>query len=26
VKENKAGVTLYPSDPAVAKRHLRIAS
>ena len=26
VKETKAGVTLYPSDPAVAKRHLRIAS
>jgi len=26
VREAKAGVTLYPSDPAVAKRHLRIAS
>ena len=26
VKETKAGLTLYPSDPAVAKRHLRIAS
>ena len=26
VREAKAGVTLYPSDTAVAKRHLRIAS
>ena len=25
IKETKTGVTLYPSDPAVAKRHLKIA-
>jgi hypothetical protein len=26
IKETKAGITLYPSDPAVAKRHLKAAS